>query len=162
MATKSTDNHYIKNKEFYEAIVAWYDSGKEEVPLYLVKAIIQICERLGTKSNFRGYSWIEDMVSAAKEVCFIALANKKFNPKRYDNPFAYFSMVAHNEFVKMINSEKKESYIKHKSLSMHELEMVINGIPFEAAEVDDSGRIEALMDKFEKKKPKKALENTDG
>lgn len=153
MTTRNSTD-YINNKEFYNAIVEWYKSGKEEPPRFLVNAIIQICERLGSKSNFRGYSWLEDMVSAAKEVCFIALKNKKFNPDRYQNPFAYFSMVAHNAFINTINNEKKESYIKHKSLTLHELELVLNNIPFEASEIDDSGRMESLIEKFEPKKPK--------
>jgi hypothetical protein len=152
-AVRSKD--YINNKEFFNAILDWYASGKENPPDFLVKAIIQICERLGSKNNFRGYSWLDDMISAAKEVCYIALKNKKFNPERTQNPFAYFSMIAHNEFVKTINTEKKESYLKHKALSFHELELVLNSIPFEPSEMDGSGRIESLIEKFESKKTKK-------
>lgn len=150
MSTKRP-KEYISNKHLYQMIIDWYATDKEDPPIELVKGIMQICTRLGTRHNFRNYTWNEDMVQNGIEACFKALKLRKFDPEKSQNPFAYFTMIAYNEARKVINLEKKESYIKHKSMERHFLESILLGVDVEVPETDDSGRIEALIEKFEKK-----------
>lgn len=148
---KKKERNYISNKVLYESIVGWYKSGKEEIPIDIVRGVIQICERLGTKSNFRNYTYKDEMIASGLESCVVALRYKKFDPARTDNPFAYFTQIAWNEFIKIINDEKKQSYIKHKSLEHHMTESMLAG---EAVEItlDNTGRSDDLVEKFEGKK----------
>ena len=142
---------YVNNKTLYSEIVKWYESGKEEIPTPIVLGIMQICERLGTKSNFRPYSYIDEMISSGMESCINAIKNKKFDPERTDNPFAYFTQIAWNDFIKIIQEEKKQSYIKHKSLEQHYTNSMLNGEMTEDI-LDHTGRSDDLVEKFEKKK----------
>lgn len=150
--------NYINGRELHEALVQWYDSrsNSREIPPKIVEGVSQICERLGTKANFRGYSYIEDMVSAAKLSCMMALLDKKYDPKKGENPFAYFTQIAYNDFRRIITEEKKHSYIKHKSLEHHMTAAMLAGEILETT-VDDSGRVEDLVNKFEKSTAKEDL-----
>jgi len=144
---------YINNKTLYNEIVKWYETGKEDIPDTIVIGIIQICERLGTKRNFRGYTYIDEMVSAGIESCIVALKGKKFDPGRTNNPFAYFTQIAWNDFIKIIQDEKKQSYLKHKALEHHYTASMLNGESVEVT-LDTTGRSDDLVEKFESKKKK--------
>lgn len=144
---------YVNGKQLHQSLVDWYDSGKEEIPYIIVDALMQICERLGTKSNFRNYTYKEDMIGSAIEKCFVAVKGKKYDLERAnENPFAYFTQIAYNEFIRIITDEKKQSYIKHKSLQDHMTQSMLNGETVEAPINDDSGKLESLVNKFEKVK----------
>lgn len=148
---KKKPKNYVDNKTLYNEIVEWYATGKEDIPDKIVLAILQICERLGSKGNFKGYTWLDEMVASGVESCIIALKYKKFDPKKSNNPFAYFTQIAWNNFIQIINEEKKQSYIKHKSLMNHMTESALNGEQLEGV-IEDNGSLDDLIDKFEKKK----------
>lgn len=160
MGTRAKPKNYVDGKTLHNQLVAWYNSGSNtgEIPNVIVMAIMQICERLGTSYNFRGYSYIDEMIGSALVSCTVALKEKKYDPLRggdNPNPFAYFTQIAYNEFIRVINEEKKQSYLKHKSLEHHNTESMLMGQPGEGAALDDSGRIDLLVEKFESKKSKK-------
>jgi DNA-directed RNA polymerase specialized sigma24 family protein len=54
------------------------------------------------------------MISDGIENCIVAIDN--FDPRKSDNPFAYFTMIAWNAFIRRIQREKKQTYIKHKNM----------------------------------------------
>lgn len=113
-----TKKHYVNNKDLYEAIVAYKDLLKEKpdarIPSYIGECIMKICERLSTNRNFIGYSFRDEMVSDGIENCVYAVP--LFNPEKTNNPFAYFTQIAWNAFLRRIMKEKKEQYIKHKNM----------------------------------------------
>jgi DNA-directed RNA polymerase specialized sigma24 family protein len=80
------------------------------VPEYIGKSILLICNRLSTKANFAGYTW--DLVSDAIVDCVAAVDN--FKPEITANPFAYFTQIAYFAFLRRIQKEKMQSYIKNK------------------------------------------------
>ena len=45
--------------------------------------------------------------------CISAVDN--FDPDKTNNPFAYFTQIAWNAFLRRIQKEKKQTYIKHKN-----------------------------------------------
>ena len=115
--------HYINNRDFYEAMVKYREECREaaerganqvpQVPRYIGECIMLICEKLSTKPNFMNYSYRDEMVGDAIENCLSSVSN--FNPERSVNPFAYFTQIAWNAFIRRITREKKQSYIKHKN-----------------------------------------------
>jgi hypothetical protein len=115
MATK---RHYVNNRDFYEAIISYREKLKEDpsarIPEYIGVCIFKICERLSTKPNFVGYSFRDEMVSDGIENCIRSV--HLFDPARTNNPFAYFTQIAWNAFIRRIGSEKKEQYVKHKNM----------------------------------------------
>ena len=71
-----------------------------------------IATRVASKPNFANYTFREDMVSDAIENCILYMHN--FDPKKSQNPFAYFTQIIHYAFIRRIEREKKHSYIKYK------------------------------------------------
>lgn len=116
--TVKTKRHYVNNKDFYEALVAYKNKFDEnpntKIPDYVGQCILAICNKLSTKPNFIGYSFRDEMVADGIENC-IASVNG-FNPDKSSNPFAYFTQIAWNAFIRRISKEKKQQYIKHKNM----------------------------------------------
>lgn len=114
----STKKHYVNNSDLYKAIVEYKSKMKEDpgigVPTYIGICIMQICNRLSTKPNFSGYSYKDEMISDGIENCLNAI--KSFNEEKSKNPFAYFTQIAWNAFIRRISKEKKEVYLKHKNM----------------------------------------------
>lgn len=114
--------NYINNKTLFEAMVLYRNSvqkaieeGKPapQIPNYIGQSIIMICENLARKGNFSSYTYKLDMISDGIVDCVAAVDN--FNPEKTNNPFAYFTMIAWNAFIRRITKEKKQTYIKHKN-----------------------------------------------
>lgn len=119
---KRSGKNYINNKTFYEEMVKYKEAcklaasdGKQlpQIPRYIGECLSQICKKLSTKPNFMNYSYREEMVGDGIENCVSAVHN--FDPTKSTNPFAYFTQIAWNAFIRRIQSEKKQSYIKHKN-----------------------------------------------
>ncbi|CAB4140566.1 RNA polymerase sigma factor [uncultured Caudovirales phage] len=127
--TRKPKRHYVNNKDFYDAIVVYKNKLKEDpntrVPNYIGECILAICNKLSTKPNFIGYSFRDEMIADGVENCIVSVDG--FNPEKSNNPFAYFTQIAWNAFIRRISKEKKQQYIKHKNM--------INGMIL--AELDD-------------------------
>ena len=114
--------NYINNRDFFDAIVEYKkkcreaeDAGEEYpvVPDYICQCFMQIANRLSTKPNFSGYSFIDDMRMDGIENCIRYVKN--FNPDKTENPFAYFTQIIYYAFIRRITKEKEQLYIKYKS-----------------------------------------------
>lgn len=121
MAKRVTRN-YVNNKDLLEALIEYKKQCKEaeesgddlpRVPDYIGTCIFQIATRLATKPNFSGYSYKEDMISDGIENCLLYINN--FNPEKSQNPFAYFTQIIWYAFLRRIQKEKKQMYIRFKS-----------------------------------------------
>jgi len=84
------------------------------VPNYIGECLYNIANRLSLKGNFVNYSYREEMISDGIENCLIYLNN--FNPEKSDNPFAYFTQIIYFAFLRRIQKERKQLYVKHKVL----------------------------------------------
>ena len=172
-------SHYVDNKQLYACIVEYRQKvlkAKEEgtprpiIPNYVGECILMIANRLSTKPNFINYSYREEMVSDGVENCICYIDN--FDPLKSTNPFAYFTQIIYYAFLRRILKEKKQLYIKHKSM---ENSMLLNQL-IEQSEFDEKDLTSNYMDlendnmfdfikTFEdnlsakKKKRKKGLEN---
>lgn len=121
MAKRKTRN-YVNNADLFEALCNYKTSCREaedagepkpRVPDYIGTCIYQIATRLATKPNFSGYSYKEDMISDGIENCLLYIGN--FNPDKSQNPFAYFTQIIWYAFLRRIQKEKKQMYIRFKS-----------------------------------------------
>jgi len=113
--------NYVNNGEFLIAIVDYKalcgearTNGltKPQIPNYIGDCILQISRRLASKPNFAGYSYKDEMISDGLENAIQALDN--FDPNKSTNPFAYFTQIIWFAFLRRIEKEKKQLYIKHK------------------------------------------------
>jgi hypothetical protein len=118
MATK----HYVNNKTLYETMKIYNEKliiskengdAKPPIPNYIGECILLICTKLSYKPNFMNYSYRDDMIADGIENCIASVDN--FNPAKSINPFAYFTQIAWNAFLRRIAKEKKQTYIKHKN-----------------------------------------------
>lgn len=123
MHTKTNQNHYVDNKQLYEAIIVYKKEvleasmegkAKPPIPNYVGECILMIATRLSTKPNFVNYSYREEMISDGVENCICYFDN--FDPSKTKNPFAYFTQIIYYAFLRRILKEKKQLYIKHKTL----------------------------------------------
>jgi len=114
--------NYINNKTLYLSMIDHRTKLKEsilnekikpQVSNYIGQSILLICNNLAKKPNFSGYTYKQEMISDGIIDCIAAVDN--FDPERTSNPFAYFTQIAWNAFIRRIHKEKKQTYIKHKN-----------------------------------------------
>lgn len=106
--------HYVDNKRLYQALVE-YRAQKEprKITDEIGLAIMKICKGLSLAHNFRSYSYRDEMIDDAVENVIYAVPF--FDPEKSTNPFGYFTLVAWRAFIRRIQSEQKQNYIKHKN-----------------------------------------------
>ena len=123
MPSTKKPNHYVDNKKFCEEMVKFRTSVIEaksdgvkrpQVPDYIGECFVKIAEHLSYKPNFINYTFREDMVSDGIENCLQYIDN--FDPTKSHNPFAYFTQIIYYAFLRRIQREKKQLYIKYKAL----------------------------------------------
>jgi len=158
--------NYINNKTLYGSMIHHKNEVTEAkrenrqppiVPKYIGESILLICSNLAKKPNFSGYTYKTDMISDAIMDCVAAVNN--FDPEKTNNPFAYFTQIAWNAFIRRIQKEKKQTYIKHKnfenSFIMNELWSDAENIHLKANEYS-SEIVRSFEDKNKLTKTKKA------
>ncbi|HYT42418.1 MAG TPA: hypothetical protein VEP90_08725 [Methylomirabilota bacterium] len=87
---------------------------------YIGRCVLLICNGLGSKSNFGGYTYRDEMVEDAIEWCTNAIKTfdcTRVGPKtgKVNNAFNYLTMVAYRAMQRRINTEKKQNATKHKN-----------------------------------------------
>jgi|TARA_X000001388_G_scaffold76299_2_gene73254 hypothetical protein len=114
-------NHYIDNDVFFQEMIEWKtkvieaeDSGDPRPPVtnYIGECFLKISEKLANRPNFMNYPYREEMISDGVENCLMYAHN--FNPEKSKNPFSYFTQMIYYAFLRRIEKEKKQSYIKLK------------------------------------------------
>jgi len=114
--------NYVNNKDLLQALIDYRSACKEaeevgdpspRIPDYIGKCIFMMANRIATRPNFSGYSYKEDMISDGIENCIQYIHN--FNPDKSQNPFAYFTQIIWYAFIRRIQKEKKQMYIKFKA-----------------------------------------------
>ena len=120
---KKRAEHYVNNKEFLEHMIVFKDmtaAAREQgesdprIPDVLGEIFVKIASHLSFKSNFINYAFREDMVSDGIENCIQYIHN--FDPDKSKNPFAYFTQIIYYAFLRRIQKEKKQLYVRYKTL----------------------------------------------
>jgi len=116
------DKHYVNNADFLKALIDYKTAcdaakagGKDDpiVPNYIGECFLKIANHLSRKPNFISYSFREEMVCDGIENCIMYFRN--FDPTKSSNPFAYFTQIIYFAFLRRIQKEKKQLYVKYKA-----------------------------------------------
>lgn len=140
-----SSRHYINNKKMYEEFCKYREivqaakaEGRElpRIPEYIGECFYKIATRLSTKYRFANYTYRDEMISDAIENCVMVVNG--FDPNKSNNPFAYFTQVIRNAFFRRIMKEKKQQYVKYRSMQ----KMTIDSGLSLHQEMDDARSIE--------------------
>lgn len=135
---------YVNNKQLYEVMKDYFErcqvarsEGKElpRVPNYVGECLLLISTRLANKPNFNGYSYKEEMIADGIENSLMYINN--FDPNKSNNPFAYFTQIIKNSFIRRIEKEKKQHYIKIKNMQHYYMLDEIEGVDHPSIEANE-------------------------
>jgi hypothetical protein len=85
----------------------------------LARMFIKLCDRYATRSNWRGYSYNEEMRGTA--LLQLAQVGLRFDEAKSQNPFAYMTAIITNSFTRVLNIEKKMHNIRDDILEINGL-----------------------------------------
>ena len=170
-----TTTIYLDNKKFAEALrqhkkaCKKADKKNQLHPIanrYIGASIMLLANRIATKKCFSGYSYIDEMISDGVENC-IQYGITNFNPDKvmgYDSngkpiapsALAYFTQIISWAFIRRIQKEKKQQYIKLKNKDHHHLqEQLMDNTYIPAVGKDSVEFIRKFEETLVKKKKKK-------
>jgi len=138
-AAKKTEyaksNHYVDNKRLHSAMISYKKELRQakinntlppRISNYVAECIMKIATHLAHKPNFIGYSFKDEMICDGIENCLQYIHN--FDPKKSQNPFAYFTQIIFYAFLRRIQKEKKQLYTKHAATQMSILNNTLSDI----------------------------------
>ena len=85
----------------------------------LAMMFMKLCERYATRSNWRGYTYNEEMRGQA--LLQLSQIGLQFDESKSQNPFAYYTAAITNSFTRILNIEKKMQNIRDDILEMNGL-----------------------------------------
>lgn len=178
-------NYYVDNKKLFDEMVKHVNEYKRckeaglelpRCPPYIGECIYKIAEGLSVTRSFIGYTYRDEMIGDGVENTLRYLHN--FNPEKTKNPnpFAYFTQIIYYAFLRRIDKEKKQTYVKYKitaeAISSNQM---VDMSPEDSSHFDafvktlDYEKLNAMANRYEKKPKaakkvtkKKGLENFIG
>jgi hypothetical protein len=120
----------------------------------LAMMYMKLCERYGTRSNWRGYTYNDEM--QAQALMQLSQIGLQFDESKSDNPFAYYTAAITNSFTRILNIEKKNQNIRDDIMEMNGMmpSYTRQAKNEEQAKSDREDRMEETKSK-KKKKPEK-------
>lgn len=85
----------------------------------LAHMFMKLCERYATRSNWRGYTYNDEMRSQA--LLQLSQIGLQFDESKSQNPFAYYTAAITNSFTRVLNIEKRNQNIRDDILEMNNL-----------------------------------------
>lgn len=114
-------NPALVGKSHWRGDLATGEFDKEHGTITKKLAIMymKLCERYATRSNWRGYTYNDEMRSQALlQLTYIGL---RFDESKSANPFAYYTAAVTNSFTRILNIEKRNQNIRDDILEMNGL-----------------------------------------
>ncbi len=93
------------------------DHGKMTNKLAIM--FMKLCERYATRSNWRGYTYNDEMRSQA--LLQLSQIGLQFDESKSQNPFAYYTAAITNSFTRVLNIEKRNQNLRDDILEMNNL-----------------------------------------
>jgi len=87
-----------------------FDKDKGRITENLGKMFIKLSERYAQRSNWRGYTYIDEMKGQA--ILQLSHIGLQFDESKSENPFAYYTAAVTNSFTRILNIEKKSQNIR--------------------------------------------------
>lgn len=85
----------------------------------LAHMFMKLCERYAMRSNWRGYTYNDEMRSQA--LLQLSQIGLQFDESKSANPFAYYTAAITNSFTRVLNIEKKNQNLRDDILEMNGL-----------------------------------------
>ena len=85
----------------------------------LAMMFIKLVERYASRSNWRGYTYNDEMQGAG--LLQLSRIGLQFDESKSDNPFAYYTAAITNSFTRVLNLEKKGQRIRDDILEQNGL-----------------------------------------
>jgi len=76
----------------------------------LANMCMKLTERYATRSNWRGYTYVDEMRSQA--LLQLSQISLQFDESKSQNPFAYYTAAITNSFTRVLNVEKRSQNIR--------------------------------------------------
>lgn len=80
----------------------------------LGRMFIKLSERYAQRSNWRGYTYVDEMKGQA--ILQLSQIGLQFDESKSENPFAYYTAAVTNSFTRILNIEKKNQNIRDDML----------------------------------------------
>jgi hypothetical protein len=90
-----------------------------QITTNLAKMYMKLCERYGTRANWRGYTYNDEMQSQA--LMQLSQIGLQFDESKSENPFAYYTAAITNSFTRILNIEKKNQNIRDDLLEQEHM-----------------------------------------
>ena len=76
----------------------------------LAKMFMMLCQRYSMRSNWRGYTYVDEMRSQA--LLQLSQIGLQFDESKSQNPFAYYTAAITNSFTRVLNLENRNQNIR--------------------------------------------------
>ena len=96
-----------------------FDCHHGKITNALAMMFMKLCERYGTRANWRGYTYNDEMQSQA--LMQLSQIGLQFDESKSENPFAYYTAAITNSFTRILNIEKKNQNIRDDILEQHHM-----------------------------------------
>jgi hypothetical protein len=112
---------YIVGKSHWQGDLehGHYSRDHGDMTRRLAEMFMKLCERYATRSNWRGYSYNEEMRGQA--LLQLSQIGLQFDESKSQNPFAYYTAAITNSFTRILNIEKKMHNIRDDILEINGL-----------------------------------------
>ena len=118
---KVTDNGtpYCIGKSHWrgDLITGEYSKDHGTMTKKLALMFMKLCERYATRSNWRGYTYNDEMRSQA--LLQLSQIGLQFDESKSQNPFAYYTAAITNSFTRVLNIEKRNQNLRDDILEMN-------------------------------------------
>ncbi len=117
----SEGNHYCVGKSHWQGPIDTGSFNKEHGTMTnkLAHMFMKLCERYATRSNWRGYTYNDEMRSQA--LLQLSQIGLQFDESKSQNPFAYYTAAITNSFTRVLNIEKRNQNLRDDILEMNNL-----------------------------------------
>ena len=96
-----------------------FDKDHGKMTPKLAHMFMKLCERYATRSNWRGYTYNDEMRSQA--LLQLSQIGLQFDESKSQNPFAYYTAAITNSFTRVLNIEKRNQNLRDDILEMNNL-----------------------------------------
>lgn len=101
-----------------------FDKTHGKITNELAKMMMKLCERIAKservgKISVKYYSYNDEMQNQA--ILQLIQTGLQFNESKSENPFAYFTTITSNAFIRVINLEKRNQEIRDDILELNDM-----------------------------------------
>jgi hypothetical protein len=100
-----------------DLVTGQYSKTHGQMTETLALMFIKLCERYATRSNWRYYTYNDEMRGTA--LVQLSQIGLQFDESKSSNPFSYFTSSLNNSFLRILNIEKRNQAIRDDILEMN-------------------------------------------